>query len=95
MGRIEVQPQTLHAAAGLHRQAAAALTEMAGALHSACSAAADGAPDAPDAAGGFASVHGPAMGRLGMTTQQAADNLAAAAGVYTDTDARAIRAAWT
>jgi hypothetical protein len=95
MGRIEVQPHTLQTAAGLHRQAASALTEMAGALHSACGAAADGAPDAPDAAGGFASVHGPAMGRLGTTTQQAAENLAAAAGVYSDTDARAIQAVWT
>src|SRR5438046_271364 len=32
MGRIEVQPQTLHSAAELHRQAAAARPETAGAL---------------------------------------------------------------
>jgi hypothetical protein len=95
MGRIEVQPQTLHAAAGLHRQGAAALVEMAGALHVAASAAAGGAPDAPDAAGGFASVHGPAMAHLGTVAQQAAENLTTAAGVYTDTDARAIQAEWS
>jgi hypothetical protein len=95
MGRIEVQPQTLHGAAGLHRQGAAALTEMAGALQAAASAAAGAAPDAPDAAGGFAAVHGPALAHLGTVAQQAAENLTAAAGVYSDTDARAIQAEWS
>jgi hypothetical protein len=95
MARIEVQPGTLHGGAGLHKQAATAVLEMAGTLHAACSEAGGGAPDAPGAASGFASVHGPAMAHLGTVAHQAAENLAAAAGVYTDTDARAIQADWT
>jgi hypothetical protein len=95
MARIEVQPGALHGGAGLHRHAAASVLEMAGALHAAGHEAAGGAPDAPDAATGFGAVHGPAMAHLGSVAQQAAENLAAAAGVYADTDATAIQADWT
>ncbi len=95
MSKIEVQPGALHTGSELHRRAAYSVREMAGVLGACCDEAESGAVDAPGAASAFGAVHGPAMAQLAAAAEQAALNLATAAGVYTDTDERAIQAHWS
>jgi len=95
VGRIEVQPGALGGGSDLHRRAAYSVREMAGALDASCDEAETAAVDAPGAASAFAGVHGPAMAQLAAAAEQAAENLAAAAGVYAETDERAIEGHWS
>lgn len=94
MDRIEVAPGALHGGSELHRLAALSVRELAGML-TACSEEADeGAVEARGAASAFGAAHGPAMARLADAAEQAAQNLATSAGVYAETDERAIQAHW-
>lgn len=95
MARIEVQPGALRGGSELHRRAAYSVREMAGVLAASCDEAETAAVDAPGAASAFGAVHGPAMAQLATGAEQAALNLATAAGVYTDTDQQAIQGQWS